>query len=311
MSGVQRFVQPDYSDPSQSGSSYPIGIDRSIQVLARIGRWFAPHQVYVGSPNPDLAVELDPGFIWNGTTLTEVSRQVVGGFSIPSAGQHRIDRVVIDAATGVATRVAGTAVTGSPSAVAPAIAAGKIPNCQVLITSADTAVLNAMITDERPFPTSGGGSITSVTPQVWSSGVSLNFSGLPSGIKALDIPFANVSTNGTSDVILQIGDSGGLKTSGYLGGSEIPSTGVNYTTGFGIRGPSAAYVRHGIYSLRLIDEASFLWAASFSMGNSGATDTSFGGGSVALSGALDRFTFTTVGGTDAGDGGTVGAVYWR
>lgn len=154
---VQRFVQPDYSAPAQDGSTYPTYLDRAINVFKRTGDWFAPHQVYAGSPQPDLAVELDAGWVWNGTTLTEKAAQTVSGFTIPSAGQHRIDRVVVDASTGAATRVAGTAVTGSPSAVAPAIPAGKIPICQVLITSADTAVLDSMITDERVLVTSASG----------------------------------------------------------------------------------------------------------------------------------------------------------
>lgn len=70
---------------------------------------------------------------------------------VPSAGQHRVDRVVVDVVTGVASRVAGTAVTGSPSATPPAIPAGKLPICQVRITSDDTVILNSMITDERLF----------------------------------------------------------------------------------------------------------------------------------------------------------------
>lgn len=151
--GVQRFVQPDYSDSAQDGTTYAVNHDRAVTVFKRSGDWFAPHQVYTGSPNPDLAVELDAGWIWNGTTLTEVAAQFLGGFTIPTAGQHRVDRVVVDSVTGAASRVAGTAATGSPSATAPAIPAGKIPVCQVLITSADTAVLNSMITDERALVT--------------------------------------------------------------------------------------------------------------------------------------------------------------
>ena len=147
--GVQRFQQPDYSDNTQDATSYAVNIDRAIAVSKRFSDWFAPHQVYAGSPNPDLAVEIDAGFIWNGTTLTEVAAQTVAGFTIPSAGQNRVDRIVLNSLTGVASRIAGTAVTGSPTATAPAITAGSIPVCQVVISSADTAVLNSMITDER------------------------------------------------------------------------------------------------------------------------------------------------------------------
>lgn len=133
---------------------YKACIDACFAVDTRLAGWFAPHQVYSGSPQPDLAVELDAGYIWNGTTLTEVAAQSVSGFTIPASGYQRIDRVVVDATTGVASRIAGTAQTsGSPGPSAPAITAGKIPICQVLITSADTAILDSMITDERALVT--------------------------------------------------------------------------------------------------------------------------------------------------------------
>lgn len=154
MRTAQRFVDPDYSSLLQSGSQYPINIDRCISVLARLAAWFAPHQAYAASPNPDMAVEIDEGYVWDGTTLLHVPAQIVTGFTIPAAGQHRVDRIVIDADTGVASRVAGTAVTGSPSAVAPSIDSGKIPNCQILITASDTVITNSMITDERVLLTS-------------------------------------------------------------------------------------------------------------------------------------------------------------
>lgn len=145
---VARWQDPDYT--SMLGATYKAALDAAHKVGKRFADAFAPHQVYAGSPNPDRAVELDAGFIWNAETLTEVSAQTVTGFTTPTAGTERIDRVVVDAVTGVASRVAGTPQsTGSPGASAPAIASGKIPICQVLMTSADTVVTNSMITDER------------------------------------------------------------------------------------------------------------------------------------------------------------------
>lgn len=146
---VAKFLQPNYTGGSQSGSVYPGAIDASIAVLARFGDWFAPHEQDVGSPAPDLSIRLDSGYVCIGPSITEVAAQTVSGFTIPSAGQHRIDRVVVDFETGVASRIPGTAVTGSPSAVPPAIPARSMPICQILITSAHSAIVNSMITDER------------------------------------------------------------------------------------------------------------------------------------------------------------------
>ena len=51
-----------------------------------------------------------------------------------------------------------------------------------------------------------------------------------------------------------------------------------------------------------------IWVASHSGGLS-ATIAGFGGGDVALSGALDRVRLTSVNGTDAFDAGSVNILY--
>lgn len=149
---VAKFVQPNFT--TQDAATYKASIDAAVAVHHRLAGPFAAHQQDAGSPAPDLTVRVDAGSIWDGTTLAEVAAQTVSGFTIPSAGQHRIDRVVADPVTGAASRVAGTAVTGSPSASAPSIPTGKVPICRVLITSANTVITDDMITDERVFFTS-------------------------------------------------------------------------------------------------------------------------------------------------------------
>jgi hypothetical protein len=144
---VATKLQPNYT--TQQAAAYKAAIDGITAVHDRVAGAFAPHEQDVGSPAPELSMRVDAGFIFTNGALTEVSAQTVTGFTVPSAGQERIDRVVIDATTGVASRVAGTAASGSPSAVAPDIPAGKLPCCQIRFTDASTAVLNSMITDER------------------------------------------------------------------------------------------------------------------------------------------------------------------
>ena len=145
-----KYTRPNYT--TQLGATWKANIDAAFKLFERLGADFAPHEQDQGSPAPDLTVRVDAGAILDGVTLTEVAAQTVSGFTTPSAGQHRIDRVVIDAVTGVATRVAGTAVTGSPSATPPAIPAGKLPICRILFTDADTSITDEMIDDERTFP---------------------------------------------------------------------------------------------------------------------------------------------------------------
>lgn len=150
---VPTFLQPNFT--TQSAAVYKAAIDAAIAVLARQAAGFAAHEQDASSPQPDMTVRVDAGqtftFGFAAPELREIAAQTVSGFTTPAAGYERIDRVVIDPLTGAATRVAGTAqTTGSPGPSAPAIPAGKLPVCQVLITDSDTVITNDMITDERP-----------------------------------------------------------------------------------------------------------------------------------------------------------------
>lgn len=145
-----------------------------------------------------------------------------------------------------------------------------------------------------------------------TSGAAIDFTGIPSWAKRITVMFAGVSTNGTSAPIVQLGDSGGIEPSGYVGGaaSIVHSANPvvsNYTTGFGIAGSvTAATVWHGAMTISLVDAATNTWAASWSGGLSTPTLTTVqGGGSKALSAALDRIRITTVGGTEVFDAGLV------
>ncbi|MBK4720144.1 hypothetical protein JJL56_14815 [Azospirillum sp. YIM DDC1] len=109
-------------------------------VAQRIVGPFAPH----AQVSPDLTIALDPGYLLNGTTLTEVKAQVVGPFAPPASG-FRIDRVVVDRATGTASVVVGTANSLTP----PAIPFGKLPITRVFLDSTTETISNEAITDER------------------------------------------------------------------------------------------------------------------------------------------------------------------
>lgn len=152
-------MHPQHIRPagSQSATVYKSRIDSMAKVYERFLGAFAAHEQTVGSPAPDLTVRVESGPILAGygspseRALIEITAQTVSGFTIPSVGTHRVDRVVINETTGAASRVAGTAVTGSPSATPPAIPAGCVPCCRVLIQDTDTVITNSMITDERSF----------------------------------------------------------------------------------------------------------------------------------------------------------------
>lgn len=144
-----------------------------------------------------------------------------------------------------------------------------------------------------------------------TSGTSIDFTDIPAGIKSITVIFAGLSTSGTSTPIIQLGDSGGVEATGYLGASSGMGVGVttnNFTTGFALGGDSvAAAVRHGVVNLSLIDGST--WVASGVNARSDSARTDVTAGLKALSATLDRVRITTVGGVDTFDAGSINIQY--
>jgi hypothetical protein len=117
------------------------------------------------------------------------------------------------------------------------------------------------------------------------------------------------STNGTSDILVQLGDSGGVETTGYLGSSADGPTlsATAYTTGFGVRTGSAAVTLIGSISISNI--TSNTWVASGVLTRGSGALFIATSGSKTLTATLDRVRITTVTGTDTFDAGTVNIFY--
>jgi hypothetical protein len=153
------------------------------------------------------------------------------------------------------------------------------------------------------------------TEQATTSGTSIDFTNIPSWAKKIIIQFVGVSTSGTSNLIIQVGDSGGVEDTGYLGATTTLTNGAaiqtaNPTNGYGLTAAVAATsVLHGQLTLTVEDAANFTWVASGSVGHSDAASVSCGAGSKSLSAALDRVRITTSGGTDTFDAGAINILY--
>jgi len=156
-----------------------------------------------------------------------------------------------------------------------------------------------------------GGALTLATAVASTSGTSIDFTGIPSWVKRITVMFSGVSTNGTSAPQIQLGDSGGFETTGYLGsatrfGTSTLSTG-NYTAGFAIPTDSAAYLYQG--SLTINNVSGNVWACSGVIGVSGSTISFIIGSTKTLSDVLTQIRITTVNGTDTFDAGTINIMY--
>jgi len=134
--------------------------------------------------------------------------------------------------------------------------------------------------------------------------------GISATAKRVVLNIVGMSWNSTAAVRIRIGPSGGVATTGYLGSSGMvenggASVGTAFTSGFDFGSLGATAVFHGTLIFTLADSATNTWAVS---GNLGRTDGAFAhfiGGSVPLSGVLERISVTTVAGTATADAGSI------
>lgn len=158
--------------------------------------------------------------------------------------------------------------------------------------------------------------LTSVTNT--TSGTSVDSPTFPAGVRRIIGQLSGVSTNGTSDFIIQIGDSGGIEATGYLGTAASvasgPSIGIGTpTTYFGLaNGVAAAGVYHGHFILQLMDATNFTWSYSSQLGATSTTATHyFGAGVKSLSAELTSVRLSTAGGANTFDAGSIAWSYER
>ena len=151
------------------------------------------------------------------------------------------------------------------------------------------------------------GQLVSDTAKTATS-TSVDFTGIPSWVKRITVMFSGVSTNGTSNPMIQIGDSGGFEITGYIGSSAFGATYVLFTTGFGVAASTAAAsVFSGQIIISKLDGNT--WVSQSTVGYSNAGGIATGAGAKTLSDTLTQVRITTVGGTDTFDAGTINILY--
>lgn len=192
-----------------------------------------------------------------------------------------------------------------------------VTNATVTISAKSTLMYIVNAAANGYITKSSYGNITLRTEVASTSGTSIDFTGIPNGVKRVTIGFVGVSTSGTSNLLLQIGDSGGAEDTGYqsgVGGLSIatPVSVVSSTAGM-ILSPStaASTVFHGQIILTLEDSSDNTWTGFWIIKDSGNQYIMWGAGSKALSAVLDRVRVTTVGGSDTFDAGAINISFER
>ena len=153
---------------------------------------------------------------------------------------------------------------------------------------------------------------TITAEQATTSGDGITFSGIPSGVKRVIMMVEGTSPGTDGDIYIQLGDGGGLETSGYLAAGayvlQVSTTGVTRSTSSFLWRTEGdpAWTYNGAMNFFLKDVSNNTWVARQDGGHgAGAADggrqATLGGGTKSLSAVLTQIkVFPQNGDFDAG-----------
>lgn len=181
----------------------------------------------------------------------------------------------------------------------------------------EQVVLTTDVTGVLPAANGGTGRtsvVGSMTAQPTTSGTEKTFSPIPAGVKRITVMLYSVGTTGNDELIVQIGDSGGIETTSYSSGvSSDPASAGGFAAsliGFILEtadSASASSGRTGVLQLSNLDGNT--WVSNSTVYESGFQLINSGAGVKILSDVLTQVRITTVGGTDTFDSGSVNVIY--
>ena len=166
---------------------------------------------------------------------------------------------------------------------------------------ASDAVTTSLILNANVTPAKLSQPMTLMTGQV-ATGGSVLFSGIPSWAKRVTVMLFEVGTSGSpAHINVQIGDSGGLRTTNYVStGITVDSggntAGVSATDGFIWANFSNFSTNRNSGTMQLTHVGSNVWVANHT-GKQNTGNSVFGGGNIttALGGTLDRVQIAATG----------------
>lgn len=177
-------------------------------------------------------------------------------------------------------------------------------SCLVYQDASDNVKVTAyQRADGTPIVSAGG--ITLLTEQATTSGTADKDFTIPAGAKRVTVMFNSISTSTASTLLVQLGDSGGVETTGYVAVSSIGTTPTTSTSGFvaAKHGISTDVVSGAFVLTRM--NGSHKWVGQGVLDMDGAAAS--GAGVKTLSGELTTVRITVSG--DTWDSGSVNVMY--
>jgi len=243
------------------------------------------------------------------TTIT--SDAIIGTTLEVASGKLKVRSANItsnELATNAVTTAAITDLNVTTGKIADlAVTTGKIADLAVTTGKiADLGVTTAKIADANVTPAKLSQPSTLATVQNSTSGTSIDFTAIPSWVKCIKVMFNGVSTNGSSDYIIQIGDAGGIENTGYTSAASDRGGDSSSTIGFILtRASGSSTTSYGIATICNLSSNSWVSSANISVTNLVSSSVGF----KSLSDKLTQVRITTVNGTDTFDAGQINIIY--
>lgn len=270
-------------------------------------------------------------FSSNGTALTVISADATNStidvknarnFVVKTNGSTNLtvsSAGALTAAGGLTVSAGGASITGNSSITGTLSAtsnittsAGNIAATTGSITAGTSVTATTSVITDTVSERTGGAGVTvagvpiissaiagdyiriaSKTVQATTSGTSVPFTSIPTWARRITIMFFNVTLSGADKILVQIGPSGGIVTSGYSSTAAIVSsasaTTASSTSGFLWYSASSGYTSSGQMTICLVNPAAYTYCAAHS-GQIAAGAIGTGGGYVTLSGLMTQLT---------------------
>ena len=209
---------------------------------------------------------------------------------------------------GVAVVPAGVTLAGTPDYIT--ISGQVITRAAINLTTDVTGDLP--VADGGTGSSTAAGARTNLGVNNWtqhstlhtgiSSGSTLSWTSIPSGVTNIKIVFNDYSSSATQELAVQLGDSGGFETSGYSGRTAATSGGDAWSSEAVItQNYTASTVGNG--TIQIVNNNSNEWSINTTSVPEATGSLAMGAGGKTLSGTLTqvRLLMTAAGTFDLGD----------